>query len=198
MSADGPVASAQKKTAVKPSAPASKPPAAQKALGSAPSAKKALPASNGAPKALPAPSPKPATSKPAARAPPGKPNTAQKPSQNSKPGGPTSVRSQGPVGVSKPSSNSAKPSSNVNTSGKVMVSAESRPGYRKSAVTRNTHKSEPAKGGDILGLGENFGDISKSRPKDSQSKNSSGAARKPSAADPLALGELEKIGQKKK
>lgn len=91
-----------------------------------------------------------------------------------------------------------------------MVSQESRPGYRKAAVTKGNPRpmasSTPAKGGDILGIGENFSDISKTRQKDSsQNKTSSGgggggggAARKSSAGDPLALGDLENVGKKKK
>jgi hypothetical protein len=209
MSSDGPVSSGQKKTAVKPSAPAGKPPSAPKALP---------PSTLPAKKALPAPSQKgPATPKPATRVPPAKPNVtqkqppSQKPTPNSKPAGPTSVKSKGPVGVTRPNSAPAKPATNgpklvssVNSSGKTMVSPESRPGYRKSAVTRNNPNPMPAKGGDILGIGENFGDISKTRPKDSHHKNSSAgggggaaAARKPSASDPLALGDLENIGKKK-
>jgi hypothetical protein len=48
-----------------------------------------------------------------------------------------------------------------------------------------------------LGIGDNFGDINKTKPKNSQNKNSSGASRKPSAGDPLALGDLENVGKKK-
>ena len=176
MSSDGPVSSGQKKTAVKPSAA------------------KALPPSTlSAKKALPAPSQKgPATPKPATRTPAAKPN---KPTPNSKPAGPTSVKSKGPVGVTKPATNGPNLVSNVNSSGKTMVSAASRPGYRKPAVSKNNPNPMPAKGGDILGIGENFG---KTGPKDSQNKNSSGgAARKSSASDPLALGDLENVGKKK-
>lgn len=206
MSADGPVSTPAKKTAVKPSAPAAKPPSAQKALPASQPAKKALPSSVGSQKALPAPSQKsPATPKPNTRSQSATaksmnrpvPNT--RPAQNNKPGGPTAAKTQGPVGVSKPGANTNKSmsKSSINSSGKTVISDRSRPKPTagKAAAARGT--SAPAKGGDILGIGNNFGDINKTGPKNSQSNNKSGAARKPSAGDPLALGDLENIGKKK-
>lgn len=184
MSADGPVSSAPKKTAVKPSTPQP----AQKAVGSTQNARKALPPSAGPRKA---PSTKPAT--------PQKALPSTKPAQNSRVGGPTPVRSQGP-GVSKPGSNPPKSAqypqktaSKVNTSGKVVPSAASRPGYKKPAATKGA--STAGKSGDILGIGDNFADTSKTRPKSTQAKISS---RKPSASDPLAIGDdIASIGKKK-
>ena len=48
-----------------------------------------------------------------------------------------------------------------------------------------------------VGIGENFGDISKTKPK-SSNKSQSGPPGKPSAGDPLAIGEeIGNIGKKK-
>lgn len=83
----------------------------------------------------------------------------------------------------------------MNSSGKVVPSQASRPKpvARKPAATGGASKA--GKPGDILGIGDNFGDASKTRPKSQQPKNSS---RKPSASDPLAIGpDIAQIGKKK-
>lgn len=138
-----------------------------------------------------------------------------------KPGGPTNTR---PMSTSKgPSAPST--ASNTRSDGKVRISAASRPNpasskpgarstaqYTKTVGGGGSGQQQPT-GGDILGIGDNYGDIGKvSQQAGNQSRqqggqqggqggnqggNQGGPPNKPNASDPLGMGEeLSKIGQK--
>ena len=208
MSADGPVSGSgaqRKTTAVKPESATS---TATKALpstgGAAGSSQKALSSMAGASKPVTSGGQKPVTSgtqKPAT-------GGAQKPPSSSyqKPASPypkPNVGAHRPQGGAKPATGStvggvrnAKPNagssaSKATSDGKVSVSAASRP---KPAGARAGGATKPqSKGGDILGIGGNYGDATKTRP---QSGNASkpqggkgGPPAKPSAGDPLGMGQ---------
>ncbi|KAK5168828.1 uncharacterized protein LTR77_006137 [Saxophila tyrrhenica] len=190
MSADGPV-SGGNKTAVKPSAPTAKPQSAQKALPSSQGAKKALPSAGGAPKGLPAASQKPSTPRPntgsiskPTTASAKKPPTTNGAAPRSAPGGPPS---KPPSAVSQPSSNPGKVTSSTAPSGKVKISAESRPkpaGAKTAARPSNAPSVKPK---DPLGI--------EGKPQQGGQK---GGGTKASAGDPLAIGnDIGSIGKKK-
>ncbi|KAK3697712.1 hypothetical protein LTR37_017294 [Vermiconidia calcicola] len=177
MAADGPVSSAQKKTAVKPSAPT----AAQKSLPTTAGAKKALPSTGGAQKALPAASQRPnASTSQGAR-----PNTGgvQKPTQNSRVSAPSNnARTAGRVPASRPSA-----ASSGAATGKVSISSESRPkvgGAQKPFKSSMGPKSKPDPS-NMLGVGNT-------------NKGPAKSPAKPSAGDPLGMGDdLMSMGKKK-
>lgn len=237
MSADGPASGGQKKTAVKPTtAPAKTASNAQKTIAASNgNAKKTIPSTGNAQTAAPTGQQKAgATQKPGYH--PVKTNTAA--AQNRSKSAPTqplqnlrNTAAKANAGA-RPQSTTSRPGTNVggsglrsgvtNADGKTRVSPESmpragmnyrypnRPGQGTAAPTRRAGNQDKSHDhSDPLGIGENFGDMSKgskgnsSKPQSGgqfqvQSKAQQAVDKKPSASDPLALGEeINKIGQKK-
>lgn len=185
MSADGPVSSgAQKKTAVKPSVPQAK---RSGAVGSTIGPQKKPTAQQRPQQALAGKSKQQTTARGVAGVAQSRPGTAR-----------TAAAGRTPVGASKHSSNTQSKST---ADGKIRISPESRPkpGAARIAARTATPAARKHSGADPLGIGKDFGDASKTRPKTGGgSKAPPAPARKPTAGDPLALGdEIGKIGRKK-
>lgn len=203
MSADGPPSSTQKKTAVKPTgAPAKTPIGAQKALPSSTgAAKKTAPTGGNTQKAAPAGTQRlGAAQKPTQQQTRGS-SAATQPLQNVR-----NTAAKANAGGAKAANTATGAKKGVtNSDGKVRVSAASMPragtNYKSTAVARPaTGAGKNHDSSDPLGIGANFGDMSKqgkgggggnSKPQQGnfkfqpQSKAQQGAERKPSAGKKL-------------
>lgn len=189
MSADGPVSSgAQKKTAVKPSAPQAK---KGGATGSTIGPQKKPTGQPRPQQALAGKSKQQTTARGGVAVAQPRPGTTK-----------TAAVGRTSVGASSQSVNTQSKST---ADGKIRISPESRPkpGASRIAARTATPAARKHSGADPLGIGRDFGDVSKTRPKTQTqtgggSKAAPGPVRKATAGDPLALGgEIGKIGRKR-